>query len=276
LTSRTNAGAYPITIEAGTLSATNYAFPTADLIAGTLTVTPAPLVISAVSTSVFTGQPVPAFTAVYTGFVNGDTAARLSTPPVLHSTAGPSVAPGSYTITVGGASSPDYTISYVPGTLTVILAPATVANISIQKFNLSKHKTMQGIVLQFSEALDPATAQSISSYTLATVPKNKKQRSKAVPLSQAIYNSSAFTVTLVTRQKLELSPSLELTVKAASLLDALGRELDGNSSGQSGANFTAVLSKKGANVTSARPRARISGLSPRAVDAVLEAGLHRR
>jgi hypothetical protein len=195
---------------------------------------------------------------------------------VLHSAAGPSVAPGSYTITVDGASSPDYTISYVPGTLTVILAPATVANISIQKLNPSKHKTVQVIVLQFSEALDPATAQNISSYTLATDPKNKKQRSKAVPLSQAIYNSSTFTVTLVTRQTLALSPSLELTVKAASLLDALGRELDGNSSGESGANFTAVLSKAGANVTSARPRARKSGLWPRAVDAVLEAGLHRR
>ena len=64
----------------------------------------------------------------------------------------------------------------------MILAPATVENVSIQKIKLSKHKTVQGIVLQFSEALDSATAQSINSYTLATVPKNKKQKSKPVPL----------------------------------------------------------------------------------------------
>jgi fibronectin-binding autotransporter adhesin len=42
-------------------------------------------------------------------------------------------------------------------------------------------RRLQEIVLQFSEALDSATAQSINSYTLATVPKNKKQKSK--PLS---------------------------------------------------------------------------------------------
>ena len=33
---------------------------------------------------------------------------------------------------------------------------------------MSKHKTVQEIVVQFSEALDSATAQSINSYSLAT------------------------------------------------------------------------------------------------------------
>ncbi len=91
-----------------------------------LKVNPAELTITAVSTSMFTGQPVPLLTAVYTGFVNGDTPATLTTQPVLRSTASPSSAPGGYPISVGGASSPNYTIKYVPGTLTVILAPATV------------------------------------------------------------------------------------------------------------------------------------------------------
>ena len=62
---------------------------------------------------------------------------------------------------------------------------------------MSKHKTVQGIVLQFSEALDAATRRTSNRYTLATVPKNKKQKSKPVPLSQASYNSSTFTVTLL-------------------------------------------------------------------------------
>jgi len=214
----------------------------------------------------FAQDPVPALAAVYTGLVNGDTAASLTPPPVLNSTATPTSAPGSYPITVGGASSPNYAITYVPGTLTVILSPATVEKVSIQKIKLSKHKTVQGIVLQFSEALDSATAQSINSYTLATVPKNKKQKSKPVPLSKASYSSSAFTVTLVTRKTLALNPPLELTVKAASLLDALGREVD------SGANVTAVLSKAGTSVTSARPLARIGGLSSHAVDGVMKVG----
>ena len=92
-----------------------------------------------------------------------------------------------------------------------------------------------------------------------------------MPLSSASYSSSAFTVTLLTRKKLSLNPPLELTVDASSLRDALGRELDGNGSGQSGANFTAVISKAGATVTSARPKARLGRLSSHAIDAVLEA-----
>ena len=119
----------------------------------------------------------------------------------------------------------------------------------VEKIKLRKHKTAQEIVLQFSEALNSADAQDLSAYTLVTVPKNKKQKSMPVPLSSAIYNSSTFTVTLATRKTLALNRPIDLTVKAASLLDALGRELDGNDSGQSGANFTAQLSKSGTSVT---------------------------
>jgi large repetitive protein len=172
-------------------------------------------------------------------------------PPILHSAASASITPGSYTITVGGASSSNYTITYVPGTLTVMLAPTTIEKVSIQKINQTKHKSVQGIVLQFSEALDAADAQNISAYTLVTVPKNKKQKSKPVKLSAASYSSSAHTVTLFTRKTLVLNPSIDLTVKAASLLDALDRALDGNDSGQPGANFTAILSRAGTSVTSA-------------------------
>ncbi len=164
----------------------------------------------------------------------------------------------------------------MPGTLTVILAPATVESVSIEKIRVSKRKTAQAIVVQFSEALNSAAAQSIGSYTLVTVAKSKKQKSKPVPLSKATYNSSAFTVTLLTKKTLAQSLPLDLTVNAASLRDALGRELDGNDSGQPGANFTAVLSKAGTSVTSVRALLREGGLSSHAVDAVLEAGLRGR
>ncbi len=207
---------------------------------------------------------------VYTGFVNGDTPASLTTPPVLHSAASPSSAPGSYPITVGGASSPNYTITYVPGTLTVILAPATVEKVSVQKIKLSKHKTVQGIVVQFSEALDSATRRISTRTPWPRSRRTRSRRASRCRYPQRCYNSSAFTVTLLTSKSLVLNPPLLLTVKAASLLDAFGRELDGNDSGRSGANFTAVLSKAGTSVTSARELARIGGLSSDAVDAVLE------
>jgi hypothetical protein len=268
-----NAGAYPITVASGTLSATNYTFPAADLLGGTLTVTPAPLVITAVSTTMLAGHSVPALTATYSGFVNGNTPANLTTAPVLSTTATPSSAPGNYPITVGGASSPNYSITYAPATLTVTLPLANVENVSIQNIKLSRHKSVKGIVLQFNEALDAATAQKINSYSLATMPKNKRQKSKPVALSKATYDASTFTVTLFTKKALALNPPLSLTVKAASVLDSLGRELDGNDSGQPGGNFTAILSKAGVTVTSSRALARSGSLSSVAVDRALESGI---
>ncbi len=195
-----NAGAYPITVSAGSLSAANYIFPAADLKNGTLTITPALLTITAVSTTAQVGAPLPALSVVYSGLVNGDTPASLTTLPAVQTTATSTSSPGHYPITVSGASDANYQITYVPGTLTLVLPPATVESVSLEKFKVSKRKSVEGIVLQFSEALNAADAQSIRSYSLATVPKTKKQKSKPVALSTATYSPSAFTVTLLTRR----------------------------------------------------------------------------
>ncbi len=208
------------------------------------TITPAPLTITAGSATVQVGASLPAVSVAYSGFVDGQTAANLITPPVIHDAATSTTTPGVYTITASGASASNYQITYVPGTLTVVSPPATVDGVTLEKIKIGKHKSVEVIVLEFSEALNAADAQSIKSYSLATVPKTKKQKSKTVALSKATYNSTAFTVTLQTKKPLVLSPPLTLTVKASSLLDALGRELDGNDSGQPGSNFVAVLSKK--------------------------------
>jgi uncharacterized membrane protein len=97
---------------------------------GTLTITPAPLVITADNKSKVSGSPLPALTASYSGFVNGDTAASLTTPPSLTTTAtpaSPALAAG-YSITASAAFDPDYSISYVSGTLTV--TPASLATLT--------------------------------------------------------------------------------------------------------------------------------------------------
>ena len=93
-----------------------------------INVTPAPLTITANNQSKVYGAPLPALTAGYSGFVNGDTAASLTTRPTLSTTATASshVAGNSYSITASGAVDPDYSISYVAGTLTVTPAPLTI------------------------------------------------------------------------------------------------------------------------------------------------------
>ena len=125
-----------------------------------VSVAPAQLSITAVSQTMIVGSPVPQLTATYAGFVNGDTPARLVTAPSLSTSASSSSSIGSYPIVASGASSPNYHITFVDGTLSVIPVPpmAVVRSISIKKIKLGKHKTTQVIVLTFNEALDHADA----------------------------------------------------------------------------------------------------------------------
>src|SRR5207244_11061940 len=73
------------------------------------------------------GAANPALTVTYAGFVNGDTAASLTSPPSVTTTALASSHAGTYPITASGAVDVDYTISYVAGTLTVNAAALAVS-----------------------------------------------------------------------------------------------------------------------------------------------------
>ncbi|MDA1274732.1 MAG: MBG domain-containing protein, partial [Verrucomicrobia bacterium] len=91
-----------------------------------ITVNKAPLTITADSKSKVYGAALPALTASYSGFVNGETVAVLAAPISLSTTATASSNAGSYTITPAGASAANYTISFVTGALTVSAAPLTI------------------------------------------------------------------------------------------------------------------------------------------------------
>jgi len=123
---------YPITVTTGSLSASDYGF---NFVNGTLTVTPSPLTIMANNTMKAYGVPLPVLSASYSGLVNGDSAASLTTPPTLATTAAASshVLPGGYAIIASGASDPDYTISYQPGTLLVTPASLVIMANSASK-----------------------------------------------------------------------------------------------------------------------------------------------
>ncbi|MFT3981349.1 MAG: MBG domain-containing protein [Ferruginibacter sp.] len=85
-----------------------------------LTVNKAALTIKADDKTKFEQLPNPTLTATYTGFVLGETAAVLLTPATLSTTAVQTSGPGTYPITVAGATSGNYEISFVNGALTVI------------------------------------------------------------------------------------------------------------------------------------------------------------
>jgi hypothetical protein len=92
----------------------------------TLTVNPALLTVTANNTNRPVGAANPAFTASYSGFVNGDTTAVLGGSPSLTTTATTSSPAGTYPITVmaGTLTAANYTFNFINGTLSVVAPPA--------------------------------------------------------------------------------------------------------------------------------------------------------
>ncbi len=101
----------------------NYAISYA---AGSVSVGTTVLIITATSATMAYGGPAPVISPSYGGFVNGDTAASLTTPPTCSTAATSSSPPGTYSATCSGAADPNYAIGYVAGSVTVAPAPLTV------------------------------------------------------------------------------------------------------------------------------------------------------
>jgi len=121
-TSASAIGSFTITAAAGTLAAANYTFTFKN---GTLSVTQAPLRVTAANVSRPYGTANPTLTAIYSGFVNGDTATTaLTGSPTLSSTATVTSTVGAYPITVvaGTLKATNYSFTFVNGTLTVTRA----------------------------------------------------------------------------------------------------------------------------------------------------------
>jgi hypothetical protein len=84
-----------------------------------LTIDPAPLTITAMDATRRVGSANPAFSVAYAGFVFADDASVLITPATITTTATIASPPGAYPLIPSGATARNYTISVVPGTLTI-------------------------------------------------------------------------------------------------------------------------------------------------------------
>jgi len=94
--------------------------------AGSLSVTPAALTIKADDRNKVYGGLLPALTANFVGFVNGDTSTSLTTQPTLATTATAASHVGTFPITVSGAVNANYSITYQAGSLQVTPAALTI------------------------------------------------------------------------------------------------------------------------------------------------------
>jgi hypothetical protein len=108
------------------LTATNYAIT---IVPGAFTVTRAPLTVRANDQTITYGDALPnPYTYQITGYVNGEGASALSALPTCTATGvTSSTGAGSYPITCSGAGAANYSISYPPGTLTIVQKAATLA-----------------------------------------------------------------------------------------------------------------------------------------------------
>lgn len=101
----------------------NSSYTAATDVSQQLTVNKAALRITADNKIRLVGQSNPVLTVVYSGFVNNETNLNLLTQPVISTTAVTSSPAGIYVIDVQGATSNNYDITHVNGTLTVQSLP---------------------------------------------------------------------------------------------------------------------------------------------------------
>ncbi len=103
-----------------TLSGADAGNYTATASATTANITPASLKVTADNASKTQGQTNPALTYSFSGFASGETAAALTGGTTIGTAATTSSPAGSYAINLTGTlASPNYTVSYVDGVLTV-------------------------------------------------------------------------------------------------------------------------------------------------------------
>ena len=116
-TSSSPVGTYPIVVSQGAVENKKVTY-----VNGTLTITKAPLTITAKSYSIKLGDSLPTFEVEYSGFKNNETSSVLSKQPSIRCEATSASAPGTYDIVVSGAEAQNYAVSYTNGKLEVTLA----------------------------------------------------------------------------------------------------------------------------------------------------------
>ena len=198
-------GEYDIVVERGTVQG-DYTSKN-----GKLTVTKAPLTITAKSYTIKQGDALPTFEAEYAGFKNNETASVLSVQPTIRTTATSASAPGTYDILVAGAGATNYDISYVKGTLTITQAdPVTV--------------TAKDYSREYGEA-NPAFEYTTSGATLTGTPEITCEATATSPVGEyeIVVSKGSITNYNVTLKNGKLTVTkAPLTIKAKSIANLRG------------------------------------------------------
>jgi hypothetical protein len=194
-TSSSPAGTYPITAS-GAVDP-NY---TITYTSGTMTVQRAALTVTANSESMSYGGPVPALTASYSGFVNGDNANSLTTKPTLATTATSSSPQGSYPIAVSGAADANYTITYIYGSMLVQGATLTI---TANSATMTYGGTVPVLTVSYSGFVNGDNASSLTTAPTVTTTGTSSSAAGTYPIAASdavdpnytiVYNPGTLTI----------------------------------------------------------------------------------
>ncbi len=152
---------YPITCSGA--KAANY---TIGYGAGVLAVTQAPLTISPLPAFKVYGDPLPAFSLGYTGFVLNQGPAVLGGTPVFATPVTTSSVVGTYPVTVSGLTATNYAITFQPGVLTVTKATPVYSNLTSPVISSGATPTTLGGALSYA-GLFPSGSVSITLNSVA-------------------------------------------------------------------------------------------------------------
>jgi hypothetical protein len=124
-----------------------------------------------------------------------------------------------------------------PVTLVVNPAPEDgPVVLRVSRFGFHSQHTI--VIVGFDNFLNPVTAQNVANYLI------RGPGGSVIPVSSAVYNLAARTVTLLPAQRLSIRRAYLLTLigtVASGISDPQGRLLDGGYTGQPGSNFQTTL-----------------------------------
>ncbi len=217
-----NVGTVPITLTSGTLASENYRFSAFN--SGVLTITPAPLTVTADDKIRIYGSANPSLTSTIAGFVNGQalTTSDVTGSPALSTTAttGTNVGVVPITISIGTLSASNYSFDiFNNGTLTITKSPVddplvppppTLTPppvVSTTAPSIATHPASQSILAPASVAFSVVAngnaldyqwskdGMTLSGATSATLNLNRTSLANAGRYSVRVFNSAGYSVT---------------------------------------------------------------------------------
>ncbi len=164
---------------------------------GTLTITPADLVITAVDKIKVYGAALPPLTASYSGFVNGDDESSLDTPPSLGTVATDTSPVGIYPITVGGAVDANYSISYNNGTL--VVTPGAIV-VTADNKTMAYGQTLPELTASYSGFVNGDSTNSLTALALLATTATSVSNVGVYPITASGASSTNYTFSYVDGQ----------------------------------------------------------------------------